>query len=1307
MDIIYLPAVLPGNLDLHLTNRNIYTGNVILDWSNVQAASQDALSTLLIGLDLVEHSEQLGLSTIPESLREAILHVLSQSAQTIHRNGKLALKKPVPSVAVAPVAWKAGDDSVAEVQRENRQEQALDEKHNESLHKATKPLQEPRTFLQPPSAATLRNELERLVLQDLLGPAGGPEEEVDEQHVHDRYLVGMLAPRDQQIQPEEMDALAVPEEGSVEDGSNDDTALQTASLCPSAIGMSFCVDGNATSLRVTAQWGNYKRIKSETIKTTKGSPKTVWKRQPMGSGYESIPLKVGAITAWSPAASEQPDVVVKGLVRRTDDTWTVTLFLVNEQREPEQRRDEAWLFQPELSVEAEDGSPIFQQRPTVRHRWQSDEEQAMAMLYRQHVSFAIGHNVGVHAVVVEENLTRASRLSTRIVPNYDVPRTEAPTSVEIPGLANFVLDMKELAECSKRDLPGKLSPLLAAYESWIREQEARIEQPDEQLRPYLHTAKQALTDCRHTLHRIHEGITLLASSSQAAYAFTFMNRAMWQQRIHTLSAEERRRGRTSDAESKDTQENRSWRPFQLAFILLNLPSLTDLHHPDRSAEPSAIADLLWFPTGGGKTEAYLGLTAYTLAIRRLQGTIEGRSGEDGVAVIMRYTLRLLTLQQFQRATALICACETIRQTDVLRWGKTPFRLGLWVGQRTTPNTTEQSEELSQQDRGQYQRGSSVGGVGSPRQLTNCPWCGSTIEAGRDIKVESVTKGRGRTFTYCGDLLGQCAFSRRRSTEGLPVIVVDEEIYRCLPSLLIATVDKFAQMPWNGATQMLFGQVNKWCSRHGYRCPDLDDKDQHRAVGSLPAARSLPHAPLRPPDLIIQDELHLISGPLGTLVALYESAVDSLSTWTVDGHKVRPKVVAATATIRRAAQQVQALFMRQVNVFPPQGLDSADNFFARQRKPSQEMPGRRYIGICASGRRLKAALIRVYVAHLAAAQYLYNQYGGAIDPWMTLVGYFNSMNELGGMRRLIEDDVRSRLGKMDQRGLAKRRSPLLEELTSRKSSTDIPEVLDKLERVFDPNSDTTSPWPLDVLLATNMISVGVDVQRLGLMVVAGQPKTTAEYIQATSRVGRSAPGLVCVVFNWARPRDLSHYEQFEHYHATFYQQVEALSVTPFAPRALDRGLAALLVSYVRLLGAEFNENSQAGNVNGDHPYFADAIRALTVRAIAVTGSSEVGEMVNATLQELRKQWLKTTQTNVGTRLGYRTRKDGQTIGLLHPSGQGEWKPFTCLNSLRDVEPSIHLILDERSLGDSEEYSGHVEDVGGVVNVLNVKHVSQEL
>jgi hypothetical protein len=370
----------------------------------------------------------------------------------------------------------------------------------------------------------------------------------------------------------------------------------------------------------------------------------------------------------------------------------------------------------------------------------------------------------------------------------------------------------------------------------------------------------------------------------------------------------------------------------------------------------------------------------------------------------------------------------------------------------------------------------------------------------------------------------------------------------------------------------------------------------------------------------------------------------------------------------------------------------DNFFARQREPDDASPGRRYLGICASGRRLKAALIRVYVAYLSAGQYLYLRYGKAADPWMTLVGYFNSMNELGGMRRLVEDDVRSRLNKMEQRGLAKRNAPILEELTSRKSSTDIPEVLDKLERVFDPTRDATAPRPLDVLLATNMISVGVDVKRLGLMVVAGQPKTTAEYIQATSRVGRNAPGLVCIVFNWARPRDLSHYEQFEHYHATFYQQVEALSVTPFAPRAIDRGLAALLVSYVRLLGSEFNENSQASKVIGNHPYFLTAISELSQRALVITGSQEVAEAVRQTLEDLRAYWLNMTHSNVGTQLGYRTRKDGHTIGLLRQPGQGDWTPFTCLNSLREVEPSINLILDERGLGETIESAQAAEGSG---------------
>ncbi len=312
--------------------------------------------------------------------------------------------------------------------------------------------------------------------------------------------------------------------------------------------------------------------------------------------------------------------------------------------------------------------------------------------------------------------------------------------------------------------------------------------------------------------------------------------------------------------------------------------------------------------------------------------------------------------------------------------------------------------------------------------------------------------------------------------------------------------------------------------------------------------------------------------------------------------------------------------------------------------------------------------------------------------MTLVGYFNSMRELGGMRRLVDDDVRVRLQRADARGLAKRPTPNLEELTSRKSSADIPLVLDKLETPFDPAQEKkgagngraqgkNAPRPLDVLLATNMVSVGVDVKRLGLMVVAGQPKTTAEYIQATSRVGRSAPGLVCTVFNWARARDLSHYENFGHYHATFYQHVEALSVTPFAARALDRGLTALLVSLVRLGGGEYNANQKAEDVDRNSQQVKEAVEAIVRRAEEVGGKKEAGEEVRAMLNRRLDEWrARADGLSGGGRLGYKDRKDGVTKGLLSSPGPGEWDNFTCLNSLRDVEPTVNLVLSDGGLDD---------------------------
>ncbi len=412
--------------------------------------------------------------------------------------------------------------------------------------------------------------------------------------------------------------------------------------------------------------------------------------------------------------------------------------------------------------------------------------------------------------------------------------------------------------------------------------------------------------------------------------------------------------------------------------------------------------------------------------------------------------------------------------------------------------------------------------------------------------------------------------------------------------------------------------------HGFRSPGLAESSEeleingvHRAKGTAPSAKVLPQNPLRPPDLIIQDELHLISGPLGTLVGLYETAIDRLCTWEVNGKKIRPKVVCSTATIRRANDQVYALFLRNLNIFPPTGLEIGDNFFSLQRKSSEKTPGRKYIGVCAPGRRLKAALIRVYIAFLSSAQVLFEKHGLDADPWMTLVGYFNSLRELGGMKRLVDDDVRTRLRKMADRGLANRTlytPDTVKELTSRLGSGAIPEILDLLESRFDPvileqiktrksGGGEYVARPLDVLLATNMISVGVDVPRLGLMVVAGQPKTTAEYIQATSRVGRKHPGLVCTVFNWARPRDLSHYETFEHYHSTFWPwsgEVQPHRVELHLP--FGRPLPIV----VPVAAAE----PQAGRVNGRPPWvgieaeneFGGALHGFVTLWVRVLGAT---------------------------------------------------------------------------------------------------------
>ncbi len=1137
---------------------------------------------------------------------------------------------------------------------------------------------EPTREDSPPSDHELRELLYDAVVKDLLGPASGPDEEILGTSVRDRYLVGKLAPKESLIDEADTGDLAESGSDTGDDGGAEGATLMSQSIVPSSFGLTFCVDASCESLEVEVTWGHYRKTESDVHVTEAGNPKRVWKRRAAG-GTVRLDLVSGEVGRLVPDA-EQPEVFVRGVVRPSTSAGEkiVTLFLVNDQEAPETNQDEAWLFQAQLAIRAPDGADVFRRRPTGESASDDDERAALAMLYRGQVEFAVGHGVSVHWDLSAGRIDRAMAVRTQVVPWYDVPVTEAPTAADLPGLADLILDMRQLADLDEKPLAKTLGLLHQEYAAWIGGQQTRVDA--KALGEHESSARDALEKCRRTAERLKTGIDTVLADPRALEAFRFANRAMWLQRVRSLYALERRRGMDTKLEDIDVPKNRSWRPFQLAFVLLSIPSLADPKHADRTEPAGAIADLLWFPTGGGKTEAYLGVAAFAMAIRRLQGSLGGLDHAHGLTVIMRYTLRLLTIQQFQRASTLLCAMEVIRREALAkgdkRWGETPFRIGLWVGQRATPNTTADAQQAIQNARGNQWRQL---GTGTPAQLSSCPWCGSEIQPGRDVVVKTSPNYFGRTYTYCSDALGRCEFTPSKAPdEGLPVVVVDEEIYRLLPSMMIATVDKFAQMPWRGEVQSLFGRVSGLCQRHGFLSPDDEDTGTHTALRGQPRVTRQAHGFIRPPDLIIQDELHLISGPLGTMVGLYETAVDELATWDFEGKRVRPKVIASTATVRKAREQVHGLFQRQLEIFPPHGLDASDNFFARQRAVTKEKPGRRYMGICAPGASRPSVLIRVYVAFLAAAQRLRELYGEAADPWLTAVGYFNSLRELGGMRRLAEDDVRTRafrvaFGELERPGLAQRDVRQIQELTSRASSSDIPRILDRMEVTFPAIGVKKDPSPIDIVLATNMLSVGVDVQRLGLMIVNGQPKTTAEYIQATSRVGRHKPGFVCTVLNWSRPRDLSHYETFEHYHATFYQHVEALSVTPFAPRAVDRGLTGVMASLLRLQGLDLNANEGAGRLTSSGDIKAKAVIAfLTARAWNVSEAVAAKDRTEQLAKDRIDRWVYEAQKG-GRTLGYKGKRDGSTVGLLKSPGPQPWETFTTPTSMREVEPNVSLIL----------------------------------
>lgn len=1190
------------------------------------------------------------------------------------------------------------------------------------------------------SSYAVRENLADILQRELLGPIHGPEETLPFSP-RSQYLVGHIAPvrlvgvaagatteggadpagRNELVEVRADDdgvaegrgvpAYAADDtEADTEDDDVEDRAPKQGLMIPASMGLRFQVPADLEAFRVVASWGTYETV--ETDKVTKaGRPVRNYQRTPV---EETRTVRLSDLTADQTATVVLNESIVLRVDRYDDVKFNrvlVEIALCNDRETPMPIPLSMWMFQTKLFVDAGGAEVFLPVRDVIEQDWPEHDEEVkrLNLQYRNRLEFAIGRTCSA-AWTLKKGSRRATAVETTWLPIGETPQTEA-RSVE-----DATLSMAALSTVAAADLRAGLAPLVAGYGEWLDKQEAEAAKLPRHLQE---TAEDALWEAREAHKRLVAGLEHVAADSEALRCFQFMNRVMRDQRIASQVAAARAADAALSIEAAQElvagrgPSAASWRPFQLAFILMQLGALTDPAAPIRSSEHQSKVELLFFPTGGGKTEAYLGLAAYTFAIRRRQGIVESADGpldgRDGIAVLMRYTLRLLTAQQFQRATALVCAAELARLDDQETWGTEPFRIGLWVGTDVSPKRFEEADEqLRKANEGFGHRLTVL-------QIQRCPWCGTPI-TGAQVKADA---NRRRVFVHCGDELARCPFSRGGAvSEGLPVLTVDEEIYRLTPSFVIATVDKFARLAREGEAAALFGYVSRRCGRHGYVHADYApcQVGSHPAKDGLPGATVVPVGRLRPPDLIIQDELHLITGALGTSVGLFEVAVETLSSWeTPSGAPVKPLIVAATATVRNAKEQVRGLYGRQVEIFPPQVLDVADTFFSQEVSIDEANPGRRYIGVSAQGVRLSSAEIRVAEVLLSAGQLLFDEAGAAADPYMTLVGYFNATRELAGMARYVADDVQNRVkSPRKDSGFPRRWGTAfgllhVGELTSRIASSEIGQTLDHLGLEFDPGYDTTAATqariakaraekqvsprkasPFDVVLATSMLQVGVDVQRLGLMLVVGQPKNTAEYIQASSRVGRdpsARPGLVVSLGNWARPRDLAHFEQFKHYHETFYAQVEALSVTPYSPTSLARGIDGLLVSAARVLQAAVVEGvspeREAWRIRGQRAAVEAIAEKLKKRIAAAALDEGATKRANDLLVNRIDRWAERAKraADMHKTLVYeRTGEGGKYLPLVispenakASAGGSMEAPFVIANSMREVQPEINLLV----------------------------------
>lgn len=1005
---------------------------------------------------------------------------------------------------------------------------------------------------------------------------------------------------------------------------------------PSSAGFSFYITGENIKLRVFYDAVCYEKDSNKDERNQK-FVKQRWNKNILTDGGTEVEFTVNGTKQYKifpDPETKHHKAKIDALWRKYKSGYIVTVTMSNNQklidsedkRKQIQDQNEQTLFEVEFKCIIETGNVDVY--PSKDKALLSSEEKEIELRYKDLHIYAVGHGT---AVDWAKNSADKMEIWTDFMPTVEVPQVTADTG----GKDEKALQFSFLMECDRnKDVITVLSKFIGDYESWI---DSQNEKADDEVEEDKETAQVIVKRLAEAKKRMEKGLQLLKEDQLARISFGIANEAMLMQMLSS----DKNKGKAKDL------GNYKWRPFQIAFVLMVLESATNDDSDYRDT-----LDLIWFPTGGGKTEAYLGLMAFLFIYRRLKYP----ASSGGTVSIMRYTLRLLTSQQFVRANKVISALELIRRRNEEKLGSKPFSVGLWVGSASSPNTFYQAKKLVEDK--QY----------SKLILNSCPWCDSSFD-----EENYIAKDDGFHFTCTNQ---RCDFGAIKNNI-LPSNVVDEALYKNPPSLLIATVDKFARLAWEERAGTFFG-VN----------------------GN------------RPPELIIQDELHLISSALGSIVGLYEVAIDTI----LIAKGMRAKYIASTATIKNADKQVKTLFAREMAIFPPSGLRYDDSYFAKT-VPLEEKAGRLYVGYLAPLLSRQRCLEPLAGLLLSAPNKVFQYDDEYMDAWWTQVVYHGSLKGVGNSRTLYQSGIKNYLNKFTLDNLKNeidKASPNFLKQTPINKIDDFAKVKDnevkKIINKFLPirniaiktlTSNQTAEENaqvfeslatqkgdvnvVDVALATNMISVGLDVTRLALMVINGQPLTTAEYIQASSRVGRGeVPGVVFVNYYKTQARSLSHYENFRSYHDSFYRYVEPSSLTPFTYQARTRALHAALVVAIRHSGIGLLVNEAAGQFDSNDEAVKIVIKELKLRcSLALGKNKEAKDKVHDHIDKLSEEWQAEAQYCRDNKIKLVYNSNDRSYSNLicnFDSKNGKWQT---LQSMRNVENSALIkLLSSRKVLDEE-------------------------